>query len=191
MIHVLGTGLTLATYDWNNSAYKWGLSQYRGAYKGNINLYFAMHPGQSTGADDEIGIESYPLQAIQEWSGSNYFLCSTAYMIAYAIYTGEKEIMLYGMDMEDSDEYRTQRANVAYWIGFGRAKGCTIKTATGLTEPPFLYGYDSERMTATIKALTERRDSAREKAVSTEGKEKEQWIGAMVAYDKMILSTRS
>lgn len=191
MIHILGTGLTLSSYDWNNTAYKWGLSQYRGAYKGSVNLYFAMHEGQAIGSDDEIGLESYPLNAIMEWSGSNYFTSSTAYMIAYALYTGQKDIEIYGVDMEDKAEYADQRACVAYWIGFGRAKGANIRTATRLTEPPFLYGYDTNRFIQTIEALTNRRDSAKQKAKETTGAEREQWIGAMFAYDKMIQSTRS
>lgn len=191
MIDILGTGLSLSSYDWNRQSYKWGLSQYRGAYEGNVNLYFAMHDGQSVGNDDEIGLESYPLKAIQEWSGSNYFISSIAYMIAYALYTGEKDINIYGVDMEDKKEYSDQRACIAYWIGFGRAKGATIRTATRLSEPPFLYGYDLNRFIPLIESLEIRRESAMKKAKETTGDEKNQWIGAMVAYEKILQSIRS
>jgi hypothetical protein len=190
-IDILCTGLSLFSYDWNRVSFKWGLSQYREAYKGNINLYFAMHEGQAQGFDNEIGLESYPLKAIQEWSGSNYFTSSTAFIIAYAIYTGEKEINLYGIDMEDAIEYTSQRPCIAYWIGFGRAKGCTIKTATALSEPPFLYGYDTNRFIATLNALEAREKASREKANETTGDERNQWIGAMFAYQKMIEQIRS
>jgi len=174
VVDILGTGLTLSSYNWDRQSYKWGLSAYRGYYKKPCDLYFAMHEGQSIGADDEIGL--------MEWSGSKYFTSSGAYMIAYALYSGHKEINLYGFDMETTDEYRTERACIAYWIGFGSAIGATVKTANGLTEPAYKYGYDGNLILGAITDLTNR---------ITEGDEKQQWIGAMYAYTKILENIRS
>ena len=191
MIDILGTGLTLDSYDWSRPSFKWGLSQYLGAYKGEINLYFAMHEDQSKGIDNEIGLESYPLKEIQEWSGSSYFTSSTAYMIAYAIYTGEKEIHLFGIDMENKEEYKEQRSCVAYWIGFGLSRGIKVTTATGLTEPPYIYGYDTKRLGKMTEALENRISACNVKAKETTDKEQQQWLGAGFAYSKVIEQIRS
>jgi len=127
MIDILGAGLTLSSYDWGRNSYKWGLSQCRELYNGDINLFFALHKGQSSGLDNEIGLESYPLNEIIKWSGCNYFTNSVAYMIAYALYTGQKEINIFGVDMDHKTEYAYERPCIAYWIGYGRAIGAKIK----------------------------------------------------------------
>ena len=150
-----------------------------------------MHEGQSIGADDEIGLESYPLAKIMDWSGSKYFTSSGAYMIAYALYSGHKEINLYGFDMETTDEYRTERACIAYGIGFGSAICASVKTANGLTEPAYKYGYDGNLILGAITDLTNRIKACTERANSTEGDEKQQWIGAMYAYTKILENIRS
>jgi len=42
-----------------------------------------------------------------------------------------------------------------------------------------------------IETFTIRKDSAKQKTKETQGREKDQWIGAMVAYNKIIDFIRS
>ena len=185
-IDIVGTGLTASSYDWTRDTFKWSVSQFSDVYQDKIHLYFAMHTGQTTERANEITLGSYPLKAIMEWSGSKYFTSSIAYMVAYALFTGATEINIFGVDMEHDTEYATQRPCLAYWIGFARAKGCNIKVMSVLDERPFLYGYDTEMMQNTIAVLTERMESSRIKAHTTDGAEREQWIGSMHAHKKII-----
>ena len=191
MVDILGTGLTLDAYDWENNNYKWGLSQYRNDYKKKPDLLFAMHIWQDEKDDDVIGLKSYPVQDIIKWSSSNYFTSSISYMIAYALYIGQRDINIYGVEMDSGSEYGAQRACVCYWVGFGRALGARIKVISGLSEPAYLYGYDTEMMTATLNNFESRKIGAWEKAKNTEGRERDQWIGAAHTYEKIIENIRS
>ena len=173
MIDLLGTGFTLSSYDWKRDSMRWGVSQYRADYNGRVDLFFAMHKDQAQSVDDEIGLESYPIDDIIEWSGSNYFTSTIAYMIAYALFIGHKEINLFGVEMESDEEYQHQRACI------------------GLTEPAFKYGYDFDLYTITNDILNERVKACNIKAKESTGDQKQQWIGAMYAYSKVMEQIRS
>lgn len=85
----------------------------------------------------------YPLDAIIDQYGG-YFVCSSAYMLALAIYEGFEEIHLYGIDMAVTSEYFFQRPCVEYWIGIARGKGIKVVLPDNcpLCRSWYLYGYD-------------------------------------------------
>jgi len=57
---------------------------------------------------------------------SNYYTCSFAYMIAYAVHKGATAIDIYGVPLVNKLEYREQRACVEYWIGYARGRGIEV-----------------------------------------------------------------
>ncbi len=67
--------------------------------------------------------DDYPLEDIVQ-DQRDYFTSSIDYMIALAIYTGAKEIGLYGVD--NCNEYAHQEANTAYWLGFAEGRGIKV-----------------------------------------------------------------
>jgi len=75
-----------------------------------------------------------------------YFECTFAYMIAYAVYRGVDEIDIYGVQMDAMEEYYEQRKSTEYWIGYARGKGITvtIHEPTGICKAIHgLYGYET------------------------------------------------
>lgn len=68
----------------------------------------------------------YPLQEIVRYFDCNYFNCSIAYMIAYAIYIGADEIALYGVDPPDIEKYRDQEENICFWMGIAKGRGIKV-----------------------------------------------------------------
>jgi hypothetical protein len=84
----------------------------------------------------------YPINNILAMFG-NYMTSTVAYMVALAIYEKYKEIHLYGVDMSLETEYRDQRPNVEYLLGFARGMGIhvLIPTDSHLLKASELYGY--------------------------------------------------
>jgi hypothetical protein len=87
--------------------------------------------------------EAYPADEIAEALGED-FSSSIAYMLAYGVYLGYKEIRLYGVVLLHQTEYIRQRPSVKYYMGVARAKGITVwaPPETQLTTPGWRYGYD-------------------------------------------------
>jgi len=70
---------------------------------------------------------NYPFEEATKMLGGNYFNNTVAYMIAYAIIKGYKEIALYGMRFDSNDEKRKQEYhNVRELIFFAKAKGVMV-----------------------------------------------------------------
>ena len=73
----------------------------------------------------------YPLKAVSDLVG-DYYNSSIAYMMGLAIYEGVDRIGLWGVDMDGpgepghADEYRDERPNCEYLLGFAKAKGIEI-----------------------------------------------------------------
>lgn len=89
--------------------------------------------------------EVYPLKEIVEAFGSDYFSNCIAYMIAYAIWKGFKEIELIGIRQGLLTEYAFHKGSVEFWIGMAVGHGINVKI-TGdshlLRTPDWrLYGY--------------------------------------------------
>lgn len=91
--------------------------------------------------DDVPMSEVYPRSQIAKL-GADYFTCTAAYMIAYAVYVNEP-FGLYGFDLSDP-RYEHQRPCIEFWLGvaIGRGLGIDLPDSS-----PFLkaktYGLDA------------------------------------------------
>lgn len=74
--------------------------------------------------------------------GPYFFTSSIAWMFAMAIYSGAKEIGLWGVDMSHQSEYGYQRAGCQYFAMVARARGIEVSVPpeSDLLRPPPLYG---------------------------------------------------
>ena len=179
-IDILGSGLSAISYDWNNKHIKWSVSSAYNDYKELVDLYFSLHKGQGicNTSVPEITLNTFPIKEIIEFTGSNYFTNSISYMIAYAIYTNASEINIYGVDMEVGSEYEYERPNVAFWLGFAKAKGIKTYNHNGFTNTSIPYGYDSDYKTELLNTLNNRMSNCNLMIEQKDGDERQQWIGA-------------
>ena len=92
--------------------------------------------------------EAYPIKEVYERFGSDYFANCIAYMIAYAILKGAKEIELWGVRQGLLTEYAFHKGCVEFWIGIALGLGINVsirgdshllRTTSGK-----LYGYRKE-----------------------------------------------
>ena len=68
---------------------------------------------------------------------------SITYCIALAILRGYKQIDVYGVEMSNSSEYRSQQSAFTFWVGFAAGRGIQLNincTQALLVQP--LYGYE-------------------------------------------------
>lgn len=108
---------------------------------------------------------AYPKEQIVERFG-DYFTNTVSWMIAMAIIMGYKKIGIYGIDMAQEGEYKSQRPSCEYFIGVARGLGIEvfIPETSDLLKSAFLYGYDEGNNMMMIKLqgrlneLTERRN---------------------------------
>ena len=104
------------------SFYRYG---YEDRLKGSRHLYM-----QEAYRDIPNAIE-YPLQEVSDLVG-DYYNSSIAYMLALAIFEEYDKIGIWGVDMAEhgepghADEYRDERPNCEYLLGFAKAKGIEI-----------------------------------------------------------------
>lgn len=76
---------------------------------------------------DEIPMsEPFPLEDCVRTFGMAYFTNTIAYMMAYALMCGAKEIELYGVNQAGSHEYTEERGGVEYWLGVANGKGVKV-----------------------------------------------------------------
>jgi len=76
---------------------------------------------------DEIPLsEAFPIDDCIKTFGMPYFSNTIAYMIAYALMCGAKEIELYGVNQAGSHEYTEERGCVEYWLGIANGRGVKI-----------------------------------------------------------------
>lgn len=68
----------------------------------------------------------YPFEAVADSIGQAYWNSSIAYAMALAIHERAREIAIYGVDMDGSDEYGYQKANMEYLIGVARGQGINV-----------------------------------------------------------------
>lgn len=85
----------------------------------------------------------FPKDEMVKEFGSHFFTSSFAWMMAFAISRGFKEIGLYGVDMASKDEYILQRQAFYFWLYKAKSLGIkvTIPDESDLMQPPGLYGY--------------------------------------------------
>ncbi len=90
------------------------------------------------------GIE-FPLDEIlkQSWA-IEYFTCTMAYQIAYAIHLGFEEIQLWGLNMDYGSprEKTVESACIQYWVGIAKGKGIKVKWDENPANWRWKYGYE-------------------------------------------------
>lgn len=70
------------------------------------------------------GAKRYPFEAVSATTGDDHWGSSLSYALALAIHEGAEDIGLWGVDA--ADEYRFQRENLLYLIGFARGRGIKV-----------------------------------------------------------------
>jgi len=68
----------------------------------------------------------FPLDEIERDLGINYYCSSISYMLGLAAWMGYKEVGMYGVEMASDTEYKYQRPNGEFWIGFMMGRGVKI-----------------------------------------------------------------
>ena len=193
IIDIVGTGITASFYGWPDGHQKWSIGRAYPSYGDKVDLYFCFHDEPvDIFVRSEIGYlnrDSYPLDKISRYFGTKYFTNSIAYMMALAIKKKPKEIHLWGVEMDGGGAYAFEKPCVLYWVGQAEARGIKVVSASRLTEPVYLYGY--EDLSLLLSQLEMRRKHAEVMAEKAEGREKDQWIGKMVALRDAINIVKS
>lgn len=90
--------------------------------------------------------DNYPFEAVAASIGQAYWNSSIGYIMALAIHEGAREIAIYGVDMDGTDEYAYQRPNMEYLIGVARGLGINVyippESALCRFEPTGIKFYD-------------------------------------------------
>lgn len=87
----------------------------------------------------------YPFQLMLDRFGRNWFSSSIAFMMAYAIHLGAKEIGIFGVDMAaPSEAYSAQKAGCIRFIEIAKERGITVTIPLDscLGKQPPIYGYN-------------------------------------------------
>lgn len=99
--------------------------------------------------------KKYPLKEIKREFKSNYFCNTVCYMVPYAIYTGIKEIKLYGIDTEFGAVYEREQRGIEFWLGIAHAKGIklTIPATSQLlrTTQGRIYGSNKKEILLNLR----------------------------------------
>lgn len=102
----------------------------------------------------------YPLQAVLQRFGREYFTSGVPYIVALLLLGGNvKELHLYGIDMRADSEYGRERPCAEWWLGLAEGLGVKIVTPEGCAlMAPALYGYEEEEgaWAEADRALVER-----------------------------------
>jgi len=86
---------------------------------------------------------SFPYDEMTKEFGKDFFTSSFAWMMAYAIYKGAKEIALYGIDMASRDEYILQRPGFFFFKHIAESRGIKVWAPheSDIMQHPGLYGF--------------------------------------------------
>lgn len=99
----------------------------------------------------------FPLEAIVLRFG-DYFTCSFAYMLAYALHLHEIDVAqggggigtigLWGVDMAVGEEYSHQKPCAEYWIGMARGMGIEVIIApeSPICRTNAMYAFDNPKL---------------------------------------------
>lgn len=103
--------------------------------------------------------ELFPAEALVDKFGPFFFRSQPAWMLAFAIYSGAKEIGLFGLDMAAKSEYGHQKPDIFHYILIARSLGIKVLTPpeSEVLTPPPLYGYSLNAPMAR-KLLVRRRE---------------------------------
>jgi hypothetical protein len=85
----------------------------------------------------------FPWQEMTEEFGNDFFTSSFAWMMAFAMKQGAKEIGLFGIDMASRDEYILQRPGFYFfrWEAQRRGVKITAPNESDIMQSPPLYAY--------------------------------------------------
>lgn len=70
--------------------------------------------------------QAFPIHECVKEFGAPYFTNTIAFMIAYALLQGVKEIELFGVNQASSGEYFYEKAGVEYWLGIAVGRGVKV-----------------------------------------------------------------
>lgn len=86
---------------------------------------------------------TFPREELIKEFGPYFFTSSFAWMMAFAMFKGAKEIALYGIDMASHDEYIVQRQGAYHFFTEGAKRGVKIWAPyeSDIMQAPGLYGY--------------------------------------------------
>lgn len=123
------------------------------------NLHWPEHKSYGAGYVEWLRLQKFPIymqdqsyvpnaltfpkdEMVKEF-GRDFFTSSFAWMMAFAIHKGAKEIALYGIDMASRDEYILQRPGFYFFrhIAIQRGIKITAPHESDIMQPPGLYGY--------------------------------------------------
>ena len=98
----------------------------------------------------------FPLERAIALGGRDYFQSTIAYMVAWAMLTGFKELGIWGVDLVVGDEYFYQKCNLEWWLGIAEARGVTvtIPKESALLKQHHRYGYQREPSFGPFKEST-------------------------------------
>lgn len=88
----------------------------------------------------------YPIREIVHTFGTDYFVNTICYMIAYAIHSGVTSIDFYGVNQATGSEYMYHKPCVEFWIGLALGQGVGITIHGDQSEllrnyKGLMYGY--------------------------------------------------
>lgn len=89
----------------------------------------------------------FPYEEMTKEFGKDFFTSSFAWMMAYAIHSGAKEIALFGIDMASRDEYILQRPGFYFFKHVAEQRGIKVSAPneSDIMQPPGLYGFSEVR----------------------------------------------
>jgi len=92
----------------------------------------------------------YPIKAVIDKLGFDYFTCGLSYLIAFAIFREYEAIDLYGGNVEKNTEWSHQRPAIAFWLGYAAGEGIEISVTGTLNRPLAckdnkLYGFPMQQ----------------------------------------------
>lgn len=70
--------------------------------------------------------EAFPLEECQKQFGAPYFSNTIAYMVAFALLNGAKEIEIFGVNQASGGEYFYEKAGLEYWLGICVGRGVKL-----------------------------------------------------------------
>ena len=146
-VFILGSGPSLTKYRHEKGNIVWcPVAMKNPEMDDIITTYFGLHNDERGLFEGIIDQRNYPLDEIINKFNSFFFTNTVSYMIAYALYTGVKEIEIYGVDMVGYEEYVNQRSSVLYWTGRAEGLGVKVIHISGVDKPAFLYGFQEKAL---------------------------------------------
>jgi hypothetical protein len=136
----------------------------------------------------------YPRDFIKKRFDTNYFTNTISWQIALAIHLGFKEIALYGINMANDEEFKSQRPSCEYFVGLARGLGIKIfiPDESDLLHNWLDYGFDDDNASIMCRRIKHFRDEHVGKKVGNETAAQNniaamhQSIGAIQAADYML-----